>query len=111
MTQENHMPRYLLIALNGPTGGNGDEAEYNRWYNEEHKPDLESVKGAISVRRFKTVWQQRIDKPYISVTEIEADNPEQIFAEMAEKASKFSEKIDRTTSIAVLGVELDTARS
>ncbi|WP_138921250.1 hypothetical protein [Novosphingobium pentaromativorans] len=103
------MPRYLLIALNGPTTGEGDEAEYNRWYNQEHKPDLESVDGTVSVRRFKTVWQNRIDKPYISVTEIEADSPEQIMAEMGKKAAQFSDKIDRTTSIALLGVELDTS--
>lgn len=101
------MPRYLLIALNGPTEGEGDEAAYNAWYNEVHAADLMSITGAKSVRRFKVEAQNRIDKPYANVTEFEAESAEVLLKELAEKASDFSGKIDRNTSIFVLAREMD----
>src|SRR5579863_9347842 len=100
------MAKFLLIALNGPTSGPGDEEEYNKWYGEVHAADLMSISGAKSVRRFKIVAQNRIDKPYVNVTEIEADSAEQVMKELAEKASDFTDKIDRTSSIFVLGQEI-----
>lgn len=102
------MPKFLLVALNGPTSAEHDD-EYNRWYNQDHKADLEKVDKTISVRRFKTVWQNRIDKPYVSITEIEADSAEIVMRELEAKASTFSDKIDRTTSISLLAVEMDTS--
>jgi hypothetical protein len=100
------MPRFLLIALNGPTAGAGDEAAYNQWYDEVHAADLMNVNGAISVRRFKIEAKNRIDKPYVNVTEIEAESAEAVMKELAAKASNFSDKIDRSTSIFVLGREI-----
>jgi hypothetical protein len=100
------MPKFLLIALNGPTGGEGDEAEYNKWYDEVHASDLMSITGAKSVRRFKVEAQNRIDKPYVNVTEFEAESAEALMKELAEKASDFSDKIDRATSVFVLGREM-----
>ena len=100
------MARFLLIALNGPTDGEGDEAAYNTWYNEVHAADLMKVNGAVSVRRFKVEAKNRIDKPYANVTEIEADNVEDVMKQLREKASAFSDKIDRTSSIFVLGREI-----
>ena len=100
------MAKFLLIALNGPTSGPGDEDEYNKWYNEVHAADLMSVTGAQSVRRFQVVAKNRIDKPYVNVTEIEAESAEAVMKELAEKASKFTDKMDRETSIFVLGQEL-----
>lgn len=38
------MPRFLLIALNGPMSGEGDEV---------HAADLMTINGAMSVRHFK----------------------------------------------------------
>jgi hypothetical protein len=100
------MPRYLLVALNGPTSGKGDEAAYNTWYDEVHAADLMTINGAISVRRFKIEAQNRIDKPYVNVTEFEADSAEALMKELSEKASDFTDKIDRTASIFVLGREI-----
>lgn len=102
------MARYLLIALNSPTEGEGHEAEYNDWYNGRHKPDLLSIDGAVSVRRFKVVRRNRIDKEYVAVTEFEAEDADELMRQLSEKASDFTDKIDRTTSIFVLAEELDT---
>ncbi len=65
-----------------------------------------SITGAQSVRRFKIEAQNRIDKPYVNVTEIEGENAEAVMKELAEKASKFPDTIDRTTSVFVLGREI-----
>jgi hypothetical protein len=100
------MAKFLLIALNGPTGGAGDEAAYNKWYDEVHAADLLSVAGAKSVRRFKVVSQNRVNKPYVNVTEFEADSAEALMKELALKASDFTDKMDRTTSMFVLGTEI-----
>ena len=102
------MPRYLLIALNNPTRGEGDEAEYNAWYNSRHKPDLEGIDGNVSVRRFKVVRRNRIDKDYVAVTEFEAEDADTLMHALTEKASDFTDKIDRETSIFVLAEEIDT---
>ena len=104
------MPKFLLIALNGPTEGEGDDAEYNRWYDEVHAADLMSITGAKSVRRFRVVARNRIDKPYVNVTEFEADSAEAVMKELAEKASDFTDKIDRTTSMFVLGEEMGSGK-
>ena len=100
------MPKFLLIAINGPTSGEGDEAAYNTWYDEVHAADLMSITGAQSVRRFKVMAQNRIDKPYVNVTEIEGESAEAVMRELAEKASTFPDTIDRTTSVFVLGQEI-----
>jgi hypothetical protein len=102
------MPRYVLIALNSPTQGEGDEDEYNNWYNHVHKADLLSVDGSCSVRRFRVIHRNRIDKDYVSVTEIEAENPEVVMQQLAERASDITEKMDRASSIFVLAEELET---
>lgn len=100
------MARFLLIALNGPTAGPGDEADYNQWYDDVHAADLMKVDGAVSVRRFKVEASNRNDRPYANITEIEADSAEEVMKQLAEKASVFPDTIDRTTSIFVLGREV-----
>jgi hypothetical protein len=101
------MPRFLLIAVNNPTPG--DDDVYNAWYNKTHKADLMSVDGAQSVRRFKVVQRNRIDKDYVSITEIEGESAEAVMAELARKSSNFEgSHLDRTTSIFMLAEEMDT---
>jgi hypothetical protein len=102
------MPRYVLIALNSPTQGEGDEDEYNNWYDTVHKADLLSVGGSRSVRRFRVIHRNRIDKDYVSVTEIDAENPEIVMEQLAERAAEITEKMDRTSSVFILAEELET---
>jgi hypothetical protein len=103
------MSKYLLIAINGPTTGEGDEQSYNDWYNQTHLADLQKVRGNLATRRFRVVWQNRIEKPYIAISEFEADDPAALMKELGEKASDFADsRMDRTTSISLLAVELDT---
>lgn len=103
------MPRYLLIALNSPTEGEGHDAAYNDWYNRTHKADLLSIPGAQSVRRFRVVQRNRTDKDYVAITEFEADSADALMAGLASRASDFAgSHMDRDTSVFVLAEELDT---
>jgi len=47
------MARYLLLALNGPTKGEGDEETYSKWYDEIHLPAISAVDGIVSAKHFK----------------------------------------------------------
>ena len=92
------MPKYLLIALNGPTEGEGDEATYNDWYNSVHVPDLLSLDGVKSARRYKKVRGNRIDWPYAAVYEIETDDIDRVMGQMATDIRPFTPTFDRTKS-------------
>jgi hypothetical protein len=102
------MARYLLIALNRPTEGVDDEAAFNDWYDNIHKDELLSVDGSQSVRRFRIVQQARIDQSYVSITEIEADDPAVVMQQLGERASAITDTMDRATSVFVLAEELPT---
>jgi len=101
------MARYLLVALNGPTEGEGDEAAYNDWYNNVHVPDLLKITGVQSARRFKVLSSKRADWPYLAAYEIETDDPDAVLAELATKPRPFTPAFDRQNSAFVLAVEMD----
>ena len=42
---------HLFFVLTNPTAGM--EAEYNRWYDDQHIPDVLAVPGFVGVQRFK----------------------------------------------------------
>ena len=71
------MAKYLLLALNGPTQGDGDEEAFNRWYEEEHIRDFKAIEGIRSARRYK-VFRGNLPGmeawPYVTAYEIETDD-------------------------------------
>jgi hypothetical protein len=71
------MARYLLLALNGPTSGEGDEEALNRWYDEVHLPAFKRIPEVKSARRFKTLRGKIPGRdlwPYVTAYEIETDD-------------------------------------
>ena len=71
------MPKYLLLAFNGPTAGEGDEETYNRWYDEVHLPGFRKIDAVRSVKRFKVLngkMPGMENWPYIAAYEIETDD-------------------------------------
>ena len=101
------MAKYLLVALNGPTKGEGDEAAYNDWYSNVHVPDLLQVAGVQWARRFKVLNCKRADWPYLAVYEIETDDPGAVMAELETKPRPFTPAFDRQNSAFVFAVEID----
>ena len=48
------------------------EEAFNRWYNEEHCPQLLQFRGAVSARRYKAIMGEH-DYQYMAVYEFESD--------------------------------------
>jgi len=102
------MARYVLVAMNGPTP-DGDEEEHERWYREVHMPDLKSVTGIKSARRFKTLRGKipGVDLlPYMAIYEIETDDPEAVSKEMQAKLRPFHPAFDRSRSAHIYAVQI-----
>ncbi|MET0269717.1 MAG: hypothetical protein ABW173_04725 [Sphingomonas sp.] len=102
------MPRYLMLALNGPTGGEGDDAALNRWYDEVHIPDWKAIPEVKSARRYKTVrgnlpgmeaW------PYLAAYEIETDDMAAVSARL-QQMRPFDPALDRSRSGHLMAVEI-----
>lgn len=102
------MPRYVLVAMNGPTP-DGNEEELERWYREVHMPDLKSVKGIKSARRYKT-FRGKIPGadllPYLAIYEIETDDLAAVSVEMQAKLRPFHPDFDRSRSAHIYAVQI-----
>src|SRR5439155_10429651 len=71
------MAKYTFVVLTNPTPGK--DAEYNRWYNEQHIPDVLQARGFVCAQRFRLADTQMggdTNKPYkyLALYEIETDN-------------------------------------
>jgi hypothetical protein len=99
--------RYMLIALNGPTEGAGDEVAYNEWYHSIHMPDLLALDGVIAARRFKKVRGARVDWPYVATYEIETDDIDRVMKDMETKIRPFTPTFDRSKSGFVLAQQME----
>jgi len=78
------MVKYKLVVLSEPT--EGQEDEYNRWYNEVHLADVLRVPGFLAAQRFKlhTPMNGQFPHSYLSIYEIESENPQQVLAGLVE---------------------------
>ena len=100
--------RYLMMALNGPTAGDGDGAALNAWHDDVHLPDFRSFAEVKSARRFKIVrghtpgadgpapWPMA-DWPFASVYEIETDDLDAVWARLSDPSGRVrSDSVDLT---------------
>jgi hypothetical protein len=55
------------------------DAEFNRWYDEVHLPEMTAIDGIVSARRFAPVGK---DGPYVAIYELEGEDLEQILKGM-----------------------------
>ncbi len=104
------MARYLLLAMNGPTDGDGDEDAYNRWYQEEHLPAFKKMVGIVSARRFKTLRGKipGMDAPwpYVTAYEIETDDFQGFSKNLAAAMQSFAPTLDRSRSGNIMAMQI-----
>jgi hypothetical protein len=103
------MTRYMLLALNGPTP-DGDEEAYNRWYDEVHVPDLESLDGVNSARRFKVIQGNGTPHPYLAAYEIETDDLGKLMDAMTNDIRPFDPNFDRSKSHFILAQAIEPVK-
>ncbi len=63
------MAKGIFLVQNSPVSPER-EAEFNRWYDEVHLPEMCAVEGVVSARRFAGAPGE----PYVTVYELEADD-------------------------------------
>src|SRR3546814_10474611 len=82
------MARYLMLALNGPTDGEGDEAAYQRWYDDVHLPAFKAIDAVRSARRYKVLRGKLPGMeawPFVTAYEIETDDLASLSATRSEE--------------------------
>lgn len=104
------MARYLLLAMNGPTEGAGDEEAYNQWYEQVHLPEFRKMAEIVSARRFKTLRGKipGMDEPwpYVTAYEIETDDFQGFSKSLAAAMQSFAPTLDRSTSGHIMSVQI-----
>jgi hypothetical protein len=81
------MGRYVMVVQSRAMPGRDDD--YNRWYDTIHFADICAIPGIKSGRRFEATPIQigPAGQPYLSIFEIEVDDPATIMAEMGKRAA------------------------
>jgi hypothetical protein len=107
------MGKHHLLAFTNPVAGR--EADFNRWYDEQHVPDLLAVPGFVSAQRFRLTDATGQDNPgwtYLALYEIEADDPDAVMAEVRSRlgtaAMAVSETLDPATPMGLLAEAITT---
>ena len=75
-----HPDNYLFVVLTNPV--EGQDAEYNRWYNEEHVGDVLAVPGFVGVQRFSLAapfGAPALQWRYVALYEIDRDRVSEAF--------------------------------
>jgi hypothetical protein len=71
------MSSYLFVVLTNPVAGSND-AEFNRWYDERHIPDVLNVPGIVAARRFEAADTQpetgERTQSYLALYNVETDD-------------------------------------
>ncbi|GAA0709320.1 DUF4286 family protein [Vreelandella titanicae] len=77
------MQTYTFIVLTNPS--EGSEEEYNRWYEEQHIPDLLKVPGVIGAQRFRMAHDPMQANPlwrYLVIYELQTEDPKEVMDEV-----------------------------
>lgn len=79
------MARYKFVVLTNPRPD--QESEYNRWYDEVHLGDVVDVPGFVAAQRFQIDDAEDFSGyRYLSIYDIESDDPKATFAALTERA-------------------------
>jgi hypothetical protein len=101
------MKKYLFLAFTNPTEGN--EKEFNRWYEEQHLADVIDVPGFVCARRYRLAAPsaqfkfntKTAEHRYLALYEIETDDIDGVMRELESRvgtpAVVMTEAIDMST--------------
>ena len=98
---------YYFFVFSNPVAG--QDARYNKWYNEQHQLDVVSIPGFVTAQRFvmnELPLYRRADlelPKYLVVYKIVTDDLEGVFKEVSRRLqtgeTKMDPSFDRTTSV------------
>ena len=81
------MPKFKMLVFTDPAKG-GSEANYNKWYDEQHIPDVCRLDGFTGAQRFQFVdtGMGPALTDYLAIYELEADDAKQAVELLQSKA-------------------------
>ena len=94
------MAQYLYVVFSEPKPGR--EAEYNRWYNEQHLRDVLSVPGFHAAQRFECEDSSGLPGKYLAVYQVEANNPQEALHELRLAKLPLSDATNPSKTAAVM---------
>lgn len=96
------MPKFTFVVLSNPVAER--EIEYNRWYEQQHLPDVLRVPGIVAARRMRATAEGAKWR-YLAMYEIEADDVNAVLAELRSRSGgpqmPMSEALDRENLLAM----------
>jgi len=103
------MARYVLLALNGPTEGEGDEDTYLTWYDEVHLPAIKKIEGISSARRFKVMRGNVPGElwPYLTLYEMDTEDMNRVSGELGKAMQMSTPTLDASKSAHVFAIEIN----
>jgi hypothetical protein len=112
------MGRYTYVVLTRSQPGR--EAEFLRWYDEQHLGDVARIPGIVAARRFNVVHQKivNLDAPQwqsLAIYDIEHDDPKSvlsaIYAASGTDAMPSTDAYNRDGLIEIIGLPVDGGRA
>jgi hypothetical protein len=112
------MGRYSYVVLTRSQPGR--EAEFLRWYDQQHLGDVARIPGVVGARRFNVVHQRvaNLDAPQwqsMAIYEIEHDDPKSvlraIYAANGSAAMPSTDAYNRDGLIEIIGEPVMSGRS
>jgi hypothetical protein len=85
--KEECMGKYIVVVQTQPT--QGQEKEYNRWYDHEHLADVCAIPGVVGGHRFQALPLSLGPEglPYLAIYEVETDDPAAVLAELRRRSA------------------------
>ena len=96
------MAKYIMVV--GSNATPGDDAEFNKWYDEIHIPEVCAIPGITGGRRYEADPAAPGERPYLAIYEMETDDPQKVMAELTSRAG--SGKLNMTATIDVPNVQM-----
>lgn len=100
------MAAYTVVALSNPV--EGQEEEFNRWYDEVHLRGIREVEGVVSVSRMLAAPENAREPQwrYLTLYQVETDDIKRVLAGMYEAAggvdSHSSDAVDLKNAFAAV---------
>ncbi len=92
------MSKFLMVVQTSARAGRDDE--FNEWYDNEHLDHMLSVPGVLSAKRYDLTENSpyKPTHPYLTIYELEADDPMQVLAEIGKAKFSVSDALETETT-------------
>ena len=79
------MAKYTYVVMSNPVAGK--EEEYNRWYTDQHLPDVLAVPGFVAAQRYRVDdANSTLAHRYLALYEMESEDVQKTLAELQGRA-------------------------